>query len=41
VVAPIASGSRVSQVADLGAVAKVTLTPEEVAKLGAVSAWEG
>ncbi|MEF2977193.1 aldo/keto reductase [Subtercola sp. YIM 133946] len=39
VVAPIASASRVEQVADLLAVAAVTLTPDEVARLDAVSAW--
>ena len=39
VAAPIASASRVSQVADLLAVGRVTLTPEEEARLDAVSAW--
>ena len=37
VVAPIASASRVSQVADLLASASVELTPEEIAHLSAVS----
>ncbi|RFA16358.1 alcohol dehydrogenase [Subtercola boreus] len=41
VVAPIASASKLSQVADLVAVANVTLAPDEVAKLDAVSAWNG
>ncbi|PPF89206.1 alcohol dehydrogenase [Subtercola sp. Z020] len=41
VVAPIASASRVSQVADLVAVADVTLSSDEVAELDAVSAWNG
>ncbi|MDF2444183.1 MAG: hypothetical protein JWR01_2386 [Subtercola sp.] len=41
VAAPIASASKVAQVADLVAVANVTLTPDEVAKLDAVSAWNG
>jgi aryl-alcohol dehydrogenase-like predicted oxidoreductase len=41
VVAPIASASKVSQVADLVAVADVTLTSDEVAELDAVSAWNG
>ncbi|RFA11337.1 alcohol dehydrogenase [Subtercola boreus] len=39
VVAPIASASKPSQVADLVAVANVTLTPDEVAALDTVSAW--
>ena len=39
VVAPIASASRVEQVADLLASARVQLSAEEVAALGAVSAW--
>ncbi|MGA1836057.1 aldo/keto reductase [Herbiconiux sp. 11R-BC] len=39
IVAPIASASRVEQVADLLAVGRVTLSPEEVARLDAVSAW--
>ncbi|RFA12545.1 alcohol dehydrogenase [Subtercola boreus] len=41
VVAPIASASKLSQVADLVAVANVTLAPDEVATLDAVSAWNG
>ncbi|MCU1479220.1 MAG: aldo/keto reductase [Subtercola sp.] len=40
VTAPIASASRPSQVADLLAVAAVTLTPDEVARLDAVSTWK-
>ena len=39
VVAPIASASRVEQVADLLASARVQLSPEEIASLSAVSAW--
>lgn len=39
VAAPIASASRASQVADLVAVGRVTLTADEVAALDAVSAW--
>jgi len=39
VVAPIASASRVEQVADLVAVGGVALSPEEVARLDEVSAW--
>ncbi|MGD8169873.1 aldo/keto reductase [Herbiconiux sp. P16] len=39
VVAPIASASRVEQVADLLDVARVQLSPDEVARLDAVSAW--
>jgi aryl-alcohol dehydrogenase (NADP+) len=39
VVAPIASASRVAQVPDLLAVAGVELSPEEVARLDAVSTW--
>ncbi|UFS58965.1 aldo/keto reductase [Subtercola endophyticus] len=41
VVAPIASASRPSQVPDLLAVDAVTLTPDEVAHLDAVSTWNG
>ena len=41
VVAPIASASKEAQVADLVAVSNVTLTPDEVARLDAVSAWNG
>ncbi|MCU1477754.1 MAG: aldo/keto reductase [Subtercola sp.] len=40
VVAPIASASRADQVPDLLAVAAVTLTPEEVARLDDVSTWK-
>ncbi|GAA0991500.1 aldo/keto reductase [Subtercola frigoramans] len=40
IVAPIASASKPSQVPDLLAVASVTLTPDEVASLDAVSAWK-
>jgi len=39
VVAPIASASRVEQVADLLAVGRVQLTADEVARLDQVSAW--
>ncbi|MCS5734654.1 aldo/keto reductase [Herbiconiux daphne] len=39
VVAPIASASRVEQVADLLAVATVELSADDVARLDAVSAW--
>ncbi|MFB2585318.1 aldo/keto reductase [Herbiconiux liukaitaii] len=39
VAAPIASASRVDQVADLVAVGRVQLTPDEVARLDEVSAW--
>ena len=39
VVAPIASASRVEQVADLVAVGGVSLSPEEIAHLDEVSAW--
>ncbi|CAN5308262.1 aldo/keto reductase [soil metagenome] len=41
VVAPIASASKPSHVADLVAVAGVTLTDDDVARLDAVSAWNG
>ena len=40
IVAPIASASTPAQVPDLLAVASVTLTPDEVATLDAVSAWK-
>ncbi|KAA9110807.1 aldo/keto reductase [Microbacterium rhizomatis] len=39
VAAPIASASRVAQVADLLDGARVTLTPEEIAALNSVSEW--
>ncbi|MEA9986390.1 MULTISPECIES: aldo/keto reductase [Subtercola] len=41
VAAPIASASKLSQVADLVAVANVQLTSDEVARLDEVSAWQG
>ncbi|MCS5723279.1 aldo/keto reductase [Herbiconiux sp. CPCC 203407] len=40
VAAPIASASRVGQVADLVAVGRVDLTADEVARLDEVSAWD-